>query len=358
MFQLHLGTQIFSKSTDFERDFSDLPEHAKVALTFCHAWLLGEKNFVQQTSGSTGVPKKIELSREQMQASALATGVFFNTNQTTQLLCCLSPEYIAGKMMLVRAMVWNCPIWLVEPSGNPLDRISFVPDFVAMVPLQVEKVMQDPESLKALRRINYLIIGGAQISEKLKQDLIKNNVQAWQTYGMTETVSHIALAKINEAELAYETLPGVEIGQDERGALWVKSPMSGPYKIQTNDLVELKSESSFFWFGRADFVVNSGGIKLHPELLEQKAEATIQQFFPGSEYFFFGEKDEKLGEKLVLIVERRENLEESQRLLKQLRAILSQYEVPKTIYFSDSFAKTANGKINRPLTFQNLRCNS
>ncbi|MBN7812738.1 AMP-binding protein [Algoriphagus sp. H41] len=354
MFQLHIANQIFAQPIDFEGDFSGFSEMEKAALDFCKAWLSGQKNFIQQTSGSTGIPKKIELTREQMQASAAATGDFFQTHTESRLLCCLSPEYIAGKMMLVRAMVWDCPIWLVEPSGNPLEGLDFIPDFVAMVPLQVEKSMKSPKSLEVLQQVENLIIGGAPISETLKKQLLKNQIRAWQTYGMTETVSHVALAKITDESLVYQTLPGVEIGQDEREALWVKSPMSGAHPIQTNDLVELISRTSFRWLGRADFVVNSGGIKLHPELLEGKAEAAVQALFPGSRFFFIGEKDEKLGERLVLVLESPENKEKSAALLKQLEAVLGKYEVPKKILFRLAFAETASGKVNRRLSFEGL----
>jgi O-succinylbenzoic acid--CoA ligase len=352
MFQLHIGNQVFSNATDFELDASTFSEGEKAALAFCKAWLSGEQTFFQQTSGSTGVPKRIELTRDQMQASANSTGAFFKTTSNTRLLCCLSPEYIAGKMMLVRAMVWNCPIWLVEPSGNPLQGLGFIPDFVAMVPLQVEKSLANPKSLEVLKKVGDLIIGGVQPSERLKKHLVENQIQAWQTYGMTETVSHIAMAKINDEELLYQVLPGVEIGMDERGALWVKSPMSGTEKIQTNDLVELLSASSFRWLGRVDFTVNSGGIKLHPELLEKNSEATIQTVFPNSQFFYFGEPDEKLGNKLVLVLEAKESNEKSELLLEKLREILHPYEVPKHIRFRSSFVKTGSGKINRLKTIE------
>lgn len=146
----------------------------------------------------------------------------------------------------------------------------------------------------------------------------------------------------------------MEIGQDGRGALWVKSPMSGTEKIQTNDIVDLKSENSFLWLGRVDFVVNSGGIKLHPEVLELKAESVIQEFFPGSKFFFFGESDEKLGQKLVLILENEPSLEKSKKLTAALVNNLSRFEVPKEVYFSKEFVLTPNGKINRSQTFENL----
>lgn len=355
MFQLHFRNQIFKSKADFERAETTFPAFAKAAFSFCEAWLSGKNDFNQQTSGSTGTPKSIKITRHQMIESAKATGAFFNTNSTTKLLCCLNPGYIAGKMMLVRAMVWNCPIWLVEPKSNPLidleDNISL--DFVAMVPLQVEACLDDPQALAKLKKVSHLIIGGAPISQKIKNQLIENKISAWQTYGMTETVTHIALAKIDKGELEYQTLANVEIGQDSRGTIWIKSPMSGLEKIQTNDLVELTSGSSFRWLGRVDFVINSGGVKLHPELLEQQSEVIIEAFFPGCRYFFFGEKDEKLGQKLVLLIEKSKPQEELAELLQSKSEIeLGKYQTPKTIYFLPAFIQTESGKIDREKTHQ------
>lgn len=357
MFQLHFNNQIFQSKEDFEAVELELPLFAKAAFTFCKAWLAGENSFIQQTSGSTGTPKKIEIHRQQMLESAKSTGAFFKTNSKEKLLCCLNPVYIAGKMMLVRAMVWDCPIWLVEPKSNPFLELpdEFIPDFVAMVPLQVEATLSNPKTLKSLQKVPNLIIGGAPISEKLTSQLLEKKLLAWQTYGMTETVSHIALAKIEIGELMYQTLPSVEIGQDNRGAIWIKSPMSGPEKVQTNDLVKLETETSFHWLGRADFVINSGGLKIHPELLELKSEALITEFFPGCRYFFFGEKDEKLGQKLVLILEKTEPDKELAKLLQSsLLDILGTYKTPKEIYFRPTFVQTESGKINREKTFNQL----
>lgn len=354
MFQLTFENQTFRDLSDFELDTRVFPPFAQAAISFCREWLSGQQVFTQQTSGSTGAPKQILLNRLQMLASADATGAFFHTHSDTKLLCCLSPEYIAGKMMLVRAMLWDCPIELVEPSSNPLNGLEVIPDFVALVPLQVETILKYHESLSKLKQIGKVIIGGAPISDKLQQELTKNGIEAWQTYGMTETVSHIALAKIGNGPMTYHTLPGVEIGQDDRGALWVKSAMSGPEIIQTNDLVKMGSPSSFVWTGRADFVVNSGGIKLHPELLEKKAETKIQEAFPDCRFFFFGEKDDKLGQRLILILESLPDEEQAKKLQAELGTLLEKYELPKAVYFSKKFSETANGKINRQLTYQSL----
>lgn len=350
MFQLTFENQVFRSLSDFELDSREFPPYAQAAIVFCKAWLAGQDQFIQHTSGSTGIPKPIQISRNQMIASAQATGAFFRIQSKTHLLCCLNPEYIAGRMMLVRALVWNCPIELVEPSANPFKIRITAPDFIALVPLQVEAMFEDSHSLALLKKTDYVIIGGAPVSESLKKSLLDHGIPAWQTYGMTETVSHIALAKIQAGPLEYQILPEVQIGQDERGALWVLSPMSGPEKIQTNDLVEMKSESIFIWIGRVDFVINSGGIKLFPELLEQRTEPIFRRLHPGLRFFFFGEKDQKLGERLVLIVESKTNPQLESELLRELATVLTKFELPKAIYFNPNFTYTPNGKINRQLS--------
>lgn len=354
MFQLHFENQVYAKAEDFNVNQEGFHEFARSAFSFCKDWLNGEQTFTQSTSGSTGAPKQIRITRKQMEASAVGTGSFFKTDPDSKLLCCLNPAYIAGKMMLVRAMVWDCEIHLVEPSSNPLKDVNGEFDFVAMVPLQVQACLEDEKSLEKLRTIKNLIIGGASLSSKLKANLVEKRIHAWQTFGMTETVSHIALAEIRSDELLYHVLPGVEIGQDFKEALWIKSEMSGPEPIQTNDLIELRSATSFVWKGRADFMVNSGGIKLFPELIEQKAEGVIEEIFPGVSFFFYGEKDEKLGDKLVLFLETAESSSRVKILKERLSDVLGKYELPKKIYFSPKFARTESGKINRLKTFNSI----
>ncbi|MEB2779855.1 AMP-binding protein [Algoriphagus sp. C2-6-M1] len=355
MFQLTFGNHTFQTKEDFELENNDFPDFAKAGIQFCHEWLSGQNSFVQQTSGSTGTPKKLEITRSQMIASVKATQTYFETNENTLLLCCLDPNYIAGKMMLVRAMVWNSPILITEPKSNPLLEVRNIPDFVAMAPIQAEGSLQDKTSFEKLKRIKHLIIGGAPVSSGLKNQLIANAIQAYQTYGMTETVSHIALAKIELGELIYSMLPGVEFGLDERNTLWVKSAASNNEVVQTNDLVEMIDQHSFRWLGRTDFVINSGGVKLHPELLELKAESTVHSLFPNSAFFFFGIKDEKLGEKLCLVLESNDTSHESSTKLQQaLLEVMDKYEVPKNTFIVPSFSRTSSGKINRPKTIELL----
>jgi O-succinylbenzoic acid--CoA ligase len=353
MFQLRYQSYYYSTSQALPI-LEELPEVAQVAFAFCRDWLAGQETFIQQTSGSTGAPKLQVLSRTQMEASAAATGAFFGTTTREHLLCSLNPSFIAGKMMLVRAMVWNCPITLVEPSANPLLGLEEQFTFVALVPLQVEAGLAEEKSRKLLQSIPHVLIGGAALPHKIQQGLVQQGIRAWQSFGMTETVSHIALAPIEEGELVYQPLPGVAIGINEQDCLWIQSPMSGSEKIQTHDTIELRSKNTFAWIGRTDFVVNSGGIKLFPEQLERRIAPLLEETCPGCAYFLYREKDSRLGEQLVLYVEG--TGEENKRLALEagLKQILGKYEVPKKIYFKTAFAYTPTRKINRHTTAASL----
>ena len=353
MFQLRYQSYHYSKSQALP-NLEELPEFAQVAFAFCRDWMTGQETFTQQTSGSTGAPKLQVLSRTQMEASAAATGAFFGTTTSGHLLCCLNPAFIAGKMMLVRAMVWDCPITLVETSANPLLGLEEQFSFVALVPLQVEAALAEEKSRKLLQSIPHVLIGGAALPHKIQQVLVQQGIRAWQSFGMTETVSHIALAKIEEGELVYQALPGVAIGINELDCLWIQSPMSGTERIQTNDSIELRSKNTFTWLGRADFVVNSGGIKLFPEQLEGRIAPLLEETCPGCAYFLFGEKDSRLGEQLVLYVEGAGEEKKRLALESGLGQILGKYEVPKKIYFKASFAYTPTRKINRQTTAASL----
>jgi O-succinylbenzoic acid--CoA ligase len=353
MFELLIGEYKLTSLEDFQQIPSDLSSLEIEAFQFCKSWLQGQESFSLQTSGSTGTPKNIIVGRNQMLSSAMATQSFFGISSGTLMLCCMNTNYIAGKMMLVRAMVWKCPILIVEPTSKPFDSVpsSFFPEFVAMVPLQVE--LSIVSHLAELKAIKYLLIGGAPLSENLQEQIFLSGLKAFQSYGMTETVSHIAIAPISQNKLQYQGLPGVEIGTDERGALWVKAEMSNGKRIQTNDLVEMITPTSFIWVGRADFVINSGGIKLHPEILETKIGNTLHRFFPLCSFFFFGEADEKLGQKLVLYIESENQLEEKASLLQEaIKPVLSKFERPKEIYIIPKFARTQTGKINRQKTLE------
>jgi len=332
--------------------------HVIEALLFCQNWLRGQDSFLLQTSGSTGIPKTIAVDRSQMEISAGATRKFLRIAENPRLLCCLNTQMIAGKMMLVRAMVWNADLILTKPKENPLEEewVDGAFDFVAMVPIQVVACLSQSSSLQKLREIKTLVIGGAPSSKSLLEFLYKENITAFQTYGMTETVSHIALAKIAGTELVYETLSGVSIGTDSEKRLWIEAPMAKEKRLQTNDLVEILDEKHFIWIGRSDFTINSGGIKIQPEILESQIASTIESYFGKVAFFIFGLNDEKLGQKLALVIEHPilDNPKKS-NLLHSISQIVDKYQIPKEVIFVREFVKTPSGKINKSETIKSAR---
>ncbi|MGH2665987.1 AMP-binding protein [Flavobacterium sp.] len=304
---------------EFEQDFGN----------FILDWF-DDKSYVEvQTSGTTGKPKIIKVEKQSMVNSAIATGVFFDLKSGDKVFCCLPIKYIAGKMMLVRAFVLGFDMDFVAPSSNPLNQNRNTYDFAAMVPLQVEN------SLEHLHQIKKLIIGGAQVNPRLEEKLILNPCQSFETYSMTETVTHIAAKRVGEK--VFTILPNVTISQDERQCLVISAPNLNVKNIVTNDIVAIVSENQFCWLGRYDNVINSGGIKLIPEQIEEKLSYKITNRF-----FVCGLPDERLGQKLILIIEGSPyNLEDS------VFSELSKYEKPKAVYFMSKFAETETGKIKR-----------
>jgi O-succinylbenzoic acid--CoA ligase len=348
--QFHKAFKFQGKSFSSAEDLIVFSEEisSEVSL-FIKEWF-NDKSYVEvQTSGSTGTPKVIQLPKKQMINSALATGDFFNLPEKTTALLCMSANFIAGKMMLVRALTLGWQLDIVEPSSNPLKNIDKKYDFSAMVPLQLNN------SLNEIYKIKKLIIGGGAVSKELISKLqgIKNEVFA--TYGMTETITHIAIKKLNNYQVEnveashYKTLPNVLISTDKRGCLVINAPKISYEIVITNDLVELISETEFKWLGRFDTVINSGGIKLIPEQIEEKLSEIINQRF-----FVAGIPDIVLGEKLILIIEFKSLKVESLKVelfnrIKQLKQ-LNKYEIPKEIYVLDHFIVTETNKINRPKT--------
>lgn len=311
--------------------------------SFLSDWL-NDKTYVEvQTSGSTGKPKTIQLQKEHMKNSALATGAFFKLGEGIKALLCLSANYIAGKMMLVRAMTLGWEIYLVAPDSEPLKaKDDQIFDFAAMVPLQVEKSMQD------LARVKQLIIGGAPVSKTLEKRIHQLQTKCYATYGMTETITHIAVKQLNhfktlETKANFETLPNVKIALDDRGCLTIDAPKVANEIVVTNDLVKIHSKESFEWLGRFDNIINSGGVKLFPEQIEAKLFQLISQRF-----FVAAQADEQLGQKLILVIESKEEIAISKSEFEVIG--LTRFEIPKAIYTTEAFSETPTGKVQRQKT--------
>jgi len=310
-------------------------------------WFSDSEFIEVQTSGSTGKPKTIQLKKEFMINSALATGTFFDLKENTTALLCMSTDFIAGKMMLVRALVLGWNLDMIEPVSNPLEKVDRSYDFSAMVPMQLQN------SLSQIDRIRKLIVGGGIVSEELISEIQNISTKVFATFGMTETITHIAVIQLNgfknttfsEVEKShYTTLPNVSISKDARNCLVINAPKVSDKKIVTNDVVKIISKNKFKWLGRVDNVINSGGIKLHPEEIEKKLAKIIQQRF-----FVAGLPDAILGEKLILVIEGKK----ATIILSKAKS-LTRYETPKAIYFVESFIETTSKKIQRKKTLDLL----
>lgn len=290
-----------------------------------------------QTSGSTGIPKKIKFASSQLLNSAAKTNAFFHLTESTRALLCMSPKVIAGKMMLVRAYLGDYNLQIVEPTKRPLETVKEPIDFVAMVPLQLSKSLQ--HDLHKLKSIHTILIGGGPIPANLEDALRENKLTVYHSFGMTETVSHIALRKVGfETQDTFEALPGITFSVKEN-QLIIHAPDLEIEALETNDLIELKSPNSFKWLGRKDFVINSGGYKLLPELLENRWSKFLQVPF-----FLWKEEDTKWGEKLVLYLEGNAWPSFSETALLEE---FQKHELPKVYYLCPHFVTTESGKLNR-----------
>ncbi len=308
---------------------------------FLEEWFSDSDTVKVQTSGSTGTPKVFDIEKSRMMNSAEMTCNFLGLKEGDTALICLPVEYISGKMMVVRSMMRKLKLIVTDPSVKPVETLDQKIDFCAMTPLQVEN------SLDKLYLIKNLIIGGAAVSEDLKnkmQEALKTSdseTYIFETYGMSETLSHIGLKQIlPEPEEYFTVFENVEISLDERNCLRIYAPKLNPDILQTNDLVEIKNGKQFKFLGRIDNVINSGGAKIFPEQLE----ALVKKEIP-NEVVFLGIDDVSLSQKLIAVIEG----EKSDDLIKKIKEIQFEksFHKPKEIIFVEKIPRTPNGKISR-----------
>ena len=311
--------------------------------SFLQNFISPNENFEVHTSGSTGTPKLISIPKKYMRASARKTIEALNLKKDDKALLCLPTDKIGGIMMLVRWLEADLDLYPAEPSSNPLVDSNINYDFGAMVPYQVQ------QSMGELGRIKKLIIGGAPIDSSLEGELLNLPNKIYHTYGMTETISHVALSGVNlKSDVSvFKALPEVSFSVDERNCLIINAPAIGVRDLITNDVVELINETEFTWKGRFDNVVNSGGVKLLPEEIEKKIGEV------GVPYFLFGEADQKWGERLVMIAQSQEQL--NLENFKKCFSGLTQYEIPKVLYCVPKFVEATGGKLNRKGTIELLQ---
>ena len=312
---------------------------------FYREWLNSDDYVMAHTSGSTGKPKSIRLLKSDMTASAEATNRFFCISGDSHLWLPLSTDYIAGKMMVVRAHLAGCRLTTEVPSNRPFQSIKECVDLAAVVPSQCQSIIKNVDALKYLKNI---IVEGAPLNREAEKKLCGTSVKGYATYGMTETCSHVALRELGCS--LYEALPGISFSQDERGCLVIDAGQMSFKKLVTNDIIELDGNFRFRWIGRADNVVNSGGIKIYPEELENSLAAYLRQPF-----IIRGTSHPKWGECLEVVVElsndKMHNENVVSEIFNQVACFFDEADNPvhphPLISFTTHLPRTQNGKLKR-----------
>ncbi len=314
---------------------------------FLMDWLSDSDTIMVKTSGTTGSPKMQTFTRHQLLASAKLTGDYFELSPGQSVLMCLPGGYIAGKMMLVRAMALGLDLHFVEPTSSPIPYERHF-DFAAMVPIQLQA------SIKQLDQIDQLIVGGAPVSQELIRDIANVPASIYETYGMTETLTHVAVKKLNHTlsglpEETFKALPGIEFETDARSCLVVTAAHLDLHKWVTNDVVTLLNNKEFSWRGRFDHVINSGAVKVHPE----HVESILKDAFK-CEVIVTGIPDAQLGERVLGIVETKGGLDKFTEILESIED-LDEFEKPRELMAISEFTRNDSGKIDRNTTFEHLK---
>ncbi len=314
-------------------------------------WQSTQQEFTIQTSGSTGKPKLIKITRKQMLVSIENTKNAFGLKKDDTALVCINSAYIGGMMMLARSLEIGMEMTVVEPTANPFEEIETDKNFnfIALVPLQLEAILNSSHAHR-LNNCKAIIIGGAAVSNWLLDKLQQVTAPIYATYGMTETVSHIALKRLNGEKKAdvFTAFDNILLSQDDRGCLVIQGAITNHEKIITNDKVELLNDKQFNLLGRIDHVINSGGVKIQIEQLESKVAAIFKKNNLFSPFFITSKSDTKLGEKVVLCMESKKVLD-TDKILSFLKLSLDKFEVPKEIITLSQFERTETGKVRRIL---------
>lgn len=308
---------------------------------FLNEWFDASPIITVHTSGSTGVPKELVVRKDRMMQSACLTCEFLNLQAGDTALLCMNLRYIGAMMMVVRSLVAGLNLVVRPASGHPLSDVEVPLKFAAMVPLQVYNTLRVPAERKRLEHTDILIIGGGAVDDSLEAELKTIPIAAYSTYGMTETLSHIALRRLNgeAASKCYYPFPSVELSLSAENTLIVKAPLICDDVLQTNDIACLCSDGGFTIAGRKDNVINSGGIKIQAEEMENR----LQPFIPVP-FAVTAVPDPCLGQALTLLIAGKPDIKE---LENKLQAVLETYYRPKHIFITELIPQTENGKIDR-----------
>ena len=302
-------------------------------------WKSDEEKITVQTSGSTGNPKKINISKKQMTISAEATLKHFNINENSTFLNCLPVKYIGGKMMLVRAILSKGKIILCKPLSIPMKVLDIEIDFIALTPLQLGNILDNENIFK---KIKLAIVGGGIVSKTLISKINNIPTQCFQTYGMTETVSHIAVRNLKNCnyKTPYKCLNDITIETNKNEQLLINSKKLNIESLITNDKVKILSDKEFLFLNRIDNIINSGGLKINPIEIENE----IFKNFSDDNFFIDKIKNDKFGEEIILIACKDVDIDQ---LIESISLIKEKKIRPKKIFIVDRFIFNDNQKIDK-----------
>lgn len=307
---------------------------------FIEEWNDKSSQIYVRTSGSTGNPKLISLPKCEMIKSAQRTIDFFKLDSCSHFYSCISPDYIGGKMMYVRAAISSGNFSWEEPSNRPLSEYKGKDiDLLAVVPSQMIHIL---DNIDKMPRIANIIIGGSPINTELRRHISASGLNAYETYGMTETASHIAIRRITDADTYFKPLPGVSVGLTDDSRLSIE--IYGWKQVVTNDIAEIRQDGSFKILGRTDNVIITGAKKVHPEMIESILEPILD-----TDVLITSEPDEKWGHKIIMIINPESNIVKNKSIseIEEIcKRTLPAESVPKEIRFKN-IPLTANGKKQR-----------
>ena len=324
--------EAFGKRYGTESFYADVAQ-------FLAEWFADGPTIKVHTSGSTGKPKELWVEKERMMNSARMTLDFLGLQQGDSALLCMPLPYIAGKMVVVRAIVGRLNLKPITPSGHPLKEVSTPLQFAAMIPMQVFNSLQVEEERQRLMSIGHLIIGGGAIDKEMGKALQSFPNRVWSTYGMTETLSHIALRRISgkEASAWYTPFDNVRLSLSEEGTLVINAPKVSAEELTTNDMVQFNPQGQFQIIGRKDNIINTGGIKVQIEQVEEQLSQVLSV-----PYMITAAPDEKFGEKIVLLT----TSSDREQIDKAIKT-LPRYWQPKEIHTIKALPLTGTGKPDR-----------
>ncbi len=326
------------------------PDHQNwrwpVLETFFQLLVKNNGSLEVKTSGTTGIPKTMRIGREDLVQSARLTAETFGLQENDRVLHCVPSNFIAGKMMLVRAMALGLDMHIMNPRGSVLGNLNTEDRFrfAAMIPVQLHRAIQE-ERERVERQFEMILLGGGPVSMALAEDVRELNVQVFQGYGSTETVTHVAMRRLNGPTRSdrYHAIGKVHFGQDDRGCLIVYTPHLSTRAHITNDLVDLVDEHTFRWRGRFDNVILTGGKKVFPEQLEERTGGLLP--YP---HFFMPIPDDRLGQAIALVIEtQEEDPNVVNEVIEILTRVLDPHEMPRRISATRMIQRTKTGKMIR-----------